>query len=117
MAISDNNIPGFTITEKLYESPSTLVERAIRLLTGEPVILKILKPEAAAETTENSRFRHEYGTILRLDRPGIVKALALEEYKDSLMMVMDDIGGKSLDHFQLPFHIREFLVGVSFLRR
>jgi PAS domain S-box-containing protein len=108
MAISDNNIPDFKITEKLYESRSTLVLRAIRLKTGGPVILKILKP-GVAEKEKVTRFRHEYETISRLNRPGIVRAIVLEEYRGSLMMVLDDIGGKSLDRFQLPLPILKFL--------
>ncbi len=109
MTISDNNIPGFTITEKLYESRSTLVLRAIRLQTGEPVILKILKPEAAAEKENVTRFKHEYETISRFDLPGVVKAITLEEHRNSLMMVLVDTGGKSLDRLQVPLSIINFL--------
>jgi PAS domain S-box-containing protein len=108
MAISIPEIPGYSIIEELHESRSTLVLRAIRLQTGVLVILKILKSEAA-EKEKVIRFRHEYETISRLNRPGIVKTFALEEYRDSLMMVMEDIGGKSLDRFQLPLPIINFV--------
>ena len=103
------NIPGYKITEKLYESRSTLVYRGTRLKSGEPVILKILKPEAAAEKEEVTRFRHEFDIISKLNLPGVVKSIALEEYEGGLIMVMTDIGGKSLDHFQLPLPISQFL--------
>ncbi len=109
MAILIPEIPGYSITEKLHESRSTLVLRAKRLKTGEPVILKILKPEASIEKEVLSRFRHEYAIISRLNLPGVVKIIALEEYRDSLMIVMDDSGGKSLNHFQLPLPIKTFL--------
>jgi PAS domain S-box-containing protein len=102
-------IPGYAIAGKLHESRSTLVYRATRLKTGEPVILKILKPEAATDKEKFTRFRHEFDIISRLNFPGVVKAIALEEYGGSLVIVMVDIGGESLDHFQLPLSIITFL--------
>jgi serine/threonine protein kinase len=109
MAASDTEIPSFSITEKLNESQSFIIYHAIRLKTGEPVILKVLKPQAAAERDENFRFRHEFDITSKINLPGIVKATVLEKYNDSLVMVMCDIGGKSLDCFQLPLPIRQFL--------
>jgi len=68
-------IPGYKITKKLYESRSTLVYRATRLTNSEPVILKILKTEAAAEKDEVTRFRHEFDIISKLNMPGVLKLL------------------------------------------
>ncbi len=56
-----------------------------------------------------TRFRHEFDIISKLNLPGVVKPVALEEYQGSLIMVMADIGGKSLDHFQMPLPVVEFL--------
>ncbi len=102
-------IPGYQITEKLYESRSTVVYRGIRLANKKMVVLKIQKPQAAAEKDEVTSFRHEFEIISKLNLPGVVKPIALEEYNDCLLMVMADIGGKSLDHFPMPLPIAEFL--------
>jgi PAS domain S-box-containing protein len=98
------------ITEKLAESRITLVCRGRRLEQGEPVIVKILKPEA--NTTEvASRFRHEFEITSELNIPGVVKVIGLEETNGGLMMVMEDIGGKSLERVlkQSPLTLQQSL--------
>jgi PAS domain S-box-containing protein len=102
-------IPGYKFTETIHENRSILVLRETQLKTGKPVILKILKPEASAEREMVIRFRYEFNIISQLNLAGVVKALALVQYNGSLVMVMADIGGKPLDHFQLPFSIIQFL--------
>ncbi len=109
LSIPGFEIPGYQITEKLYESRCTVIYRGICLTNNEPVVLKILKPEAAAEKYEVTRLRHEYNIISKLNLPGVVKSVALEEYQGRLIMVMEDIGGESLDHFPMPLSVEEFL--------
>ncbi len=102
-------IPGYQITQKLYESRRTVVYRGTRLINGESVVLKILKLQAAAEKYEVTRFRHEYDIVSKLDLPGVVKCIDFQEYQLGLIMVMSDIGGKSLDHIQIPLPVVPFL--------
>ncbi len=100
-------IPGFKSAEKLYENSRTLIYRAIRLKIDEKVILKICKSDVPE--TERSLLRREFAIISKLNLPGVVKAITLEEYNGGLIMQMVDIGGKSLDRFQLPLSTEQFL--------
>jgi PAS domain S-box-containing protein len=94
----------FSISEKLTETGVALVYRGYNLSTGEPVILKIVKNDAAIKD-HCARFRRELDKIKRLQLP-FAKAFHIEEYQGSLMMVLGDNGGYSLDHIlnqkQLP---------------
>jgi serine/threonine protein kinase len=72
-------IPGYKIIEKLYENRLTRVYRGTRLTNSEPVILKILRPEAAVQKDEITRFKHEFDIVTKLNVPGIVKPLGLKE--------------------------------------
>jgi PAS domain S-box-containing protein len=87
----------YDIKETLYESESTIVYRGYRAQDHLPVILKILKLESADQQRAIS-YRHEFDILSKLDLPGVVKALALEEYNDGLVMTLKDIGGDSLYH-------------------
>ena len=70
-------LPGYKITEKLYESRCTLVYRGARIKNGERVVLKILKPQASVEKDEITHFRHESDIILKLNQSGVVNSMAL----------------------------------------
>jgi serine/threonine protein kinase len=103
-------IKNIEITETLSENRFTAVCRGRQTEHREPVILKILKPEAnTAEVA--SRFRREFEITAGLNIPGVVKAIGLEEENGGLMMVMEDIGGKSLDRMlmQSPLKLAESL--------
>ncbi|MES9991516.1 MAG: AAA family ATPase [Candidatus Thiodiazotropha sp.] len=98
------------ITETLSDNKLTEVCRGHQAEHKEQVILKRLKPEAnTAEVA--SRFRREYEITSKLNIPGVVKAIGLEEEDGGLMMVMEDIGGKSLDRIlaQSPMKLSESL--------
>ncbi len=102
------SISGFEIAAKLYESRRILVYRCVQSINREQVVLKILKPEAVAEKDSVTRFRREFEMISRLNLTGVVKCFDFQEYRGYLIMVMVDIGGKSLDHFPMPLPITEF---------
>lgn len=83
-------------SEKIAESSSTLVCRGRRLIADEPLILKFRKPHGVTGANLPG-FRCEYELISRIDLPCVVKTYALEEHQGGLLMVMEDIGGESLD--------------------
>jgi PAS domain S-box-containing protein len=89
-------IAQYAILEKLYESDDVFVYRGYRIWDRLSVILKALRREAATQV-RLAQLRHEFDIISKLDAPGVVKTLALEGYDDSLVMVLHDIGGVSLD--------------------
>jgi predicted ATPase/signal transduction histidine kinase len=92
----DPRVSQYEVTATLSESPRSRVCRAHRRADGEAVILKILKPQAATEQ-ELARFRREFGLLSRIDVPGVVKAVGLEPYDCGVMLVLEDVGGDSLD--------------------
>jgi PAS domain S-box-containing protein len=106
----NTRIPGYEITERLSESISSLIYRGYRIEDGQSVVLKVLRPEAA--TSESlSRFRHEFDITSRLHLPGVIKTYGLEQYRGSLVMVLEDTGGESLDRLlkQKQMSLRELL--------
>ena len=89
----------YKIGEKLYENGRTLICRGDHPSKRKTAVLKILKPEAA--TKENvARFKREFEVISRINLPGVVKAYGLEDYQGGLVMVLEDIGARSLDRVE-----------------
>jgi predicted ATPase/signal transduction histidine kinase len=102
-------MPGYEARETLSEHPTVRVVRG-RDTDGKPVVLKQLAADAGAQA--RSRFRHEYEMLRRIDLPGVVKALALEGADGGLVMVLEDIGGDSLERMLAPgekMPVRRFL--------
>lgn len=89
------SISNYNITEKLYASNKTQVYRATRSSDAEKVILKLLHQGSATLETI-ARFKQEYEITSQLHHEGIVSVYTLEEYENSLMMVMPDSGGEPL---------------------
>lgn len=106
--ISEFEMPGYQCAEKLYESRQVLVCRVKKMLKRESVILKILKPGAVAKKNEVARLKHEFEILSKLNIPGVVKSDVLEETRGSVIMVLRDIGGRSLDRLQMPLSLEEF---------
>ncbi|MBX3057415.1 MAG: AAA family ATPase [Anaerolineae bacterium] len=86
--------PGYTITDKLYESSHTAVYRA-QSDAGQPVILKVLQP-AQATPQGLARFRREYEITRQLTGEGMIQVYALESFPNSQAIVVEDFGGQSL---------------------
>jgi serine/threonine protein kinase len=90
------NIPNYQITKQIYESANSLVYRALRDKDNQAVILKVLK-EDYPSPEELTRYRQEYDITRRLkDFDGIAKAYSLEKHQNTLVMYLEDFGGKSL---------------------
>jgi len=85
------SIPGYEIAELIADSRESRVFRARRTADGLPVILKTTWPEGATD------LRHEFEMIRRVDGPGVIRALALERYGHLPVLVLEDLGGESLD--------------------
>lgn len=75
------------------------------------MILKVLRPEAATEDGL-ARIRNEFNILSGLNLPGVIKAYRLEPYESSLVMVLEDIGGTSLDRIlgNKPLPLGQFLL-------
>lgn len=104
------SIPGYDVTEKLYEGMNSLVYRGQRKSDKRPVVLKLLNKNYPTPI-ELARFNHEYRIPGSLNLEGIIRAYSLEKPGNSLVMVMEDFGGESLDRIIVsgPMTLTDFL--------
>ena len=89
------SIAGYTISSTIHEGTRSLVCRGIRNVDKMPVVLKILNSEYPSPE-ELARFRQEYEITKNLKLDEVIQVYALENYKQSLAIVMEDFGGISL---------------------
>jgi len=89
-------IANYQLSEKIYESKISKVYRGVQENDGRPVILKILNKEYPS-TEELSLFRREYKIVQKLqDIEGVINAIELLDFQNTLVIVEEDIGGTSL---------------------
>ncbi|MGK7941030.1 MAG: AAA family ATPase, partial [Crocosphaera sp.] len=86
------------IVQKLYESPQSLIYRGIRGQDKQPVILKILQ-ETYPDPITLSQFKQEYKILNHLESPAVIKTYGMETYQNTLMIILEDFGGISLEKF------------------
>jgi predicted ATPase/class 3 adenylate cyclase/GAF domain-containing protein/tRNA A-37 threonylcarbamoyl transferase component Bud32 len=109
------SISEYDILEQIYSGSKAVICRAADSRTGQRVILKRLKAEYPAP--ENlAKYKREYEIAKGIDGPGIVRPLALVPDNNSVVIVMEDIGGVSLHHYAAgsPLDLGRFLdIGVQ----
>ncbi|HEY9742628.1 MAG TPA: protein kinase, partial [Coleofasciculaceae cyanobacterium] len=105
-----NAITDYQIIDKIYESDNSLVYQAILNQDNQPIILKILKQDYPTPA-ELTRYKQEYEITRSLNLNSVVKAYDLQRYQNSLAMLLEDFGGKSLKSWILEhqFTLKEFL--------
>ncbi|TAG91503.1 MAG: GAF domain-containing protein [Oscillatoriales cyanobacterium] len=98
--MNDNllTIPGYRLTEKIYNGSRTQVYRGFYESNQIPVVIKLLLSEYPT-FSELVQFRNQYTITKNLDLPGIVKPIALLNYRNAFAMVMEDVGGVSLAEY------------------
>ncbi|AFZ56394.1 AAA family ATPase [Anabaena cylindrica FACHB-243] len=89
------NIPGYSISEELYNGSRTQVYRGYRKVDQQPVVVKLLK-NPYPSFNELLLFRNQYTIARNLNSPLIVQNYSLEPYQNSYALVMEDFGGISL---------------------
>ncbi|WP_353929426.1 AAA family ATPase [Okeanomitos corallinicola TIOX110] len=104
------SLPGIVVRTQICESAASLVYRAIREDSHQPIIIKLLKQEYPTPE-ELSRYRTEYQITKSLNLSGVVKVYELQKYKNSLVMLLEDFGGDSLQFLnqQQRFNLQDFL--------
>ncbi|MBD2527606.1 hybrid sensor histidine kinase/response regulator [Nostoc sp. FACHB-133] len=90
------SIPHITVTAKIYESANSVVYRGIREQDNTGIILKVLK-EDYPTPSEITRYKQEYEITHSLNLSGVVKAYNLQEYQRTLVIILEDFGGESLE--------------------
>ncbi|MEH2388192.1 MAG: AAA family ATPase [Nostoc sp.] len=109
-------LPGFEIVTLLKAGVKAVIYRGIKLKDQCPVIIKGLRPE---QCTPNNieQLKHEYAIAQRLNTAAAVKAYALEMYQGIPYLIMEDFGGRSLDHlldqFQQPVPFLKIAIEIT----
>ncbi|MEH2147934.1 MAG: AAA family ATPase [Nostoc sp.] len=90
-------LPGIGIQDKIYESSNSLVYRGIRD-DGVGIIVKMLKLDYPS-SQELTRYRQEYKITRFLNLEGVVKAYSQQDYQRTLVILLEDFGGESLEQW------------------
>ncbi len=92
------NFPNYQILECIHQGSKSIVYRAQRISDHQAVILKFLRSEYPT-FNELVQFRNQYILTKNIDIPGVTKPLALENYHNSLVLIMVDEGYLSLAEY------------------
>ncbi|MGF2034720.1 MAG: trifunctional serine/threonine-protein kinase/ATP-binding protein/sensor histidine kinase [Nostoc sp. CmiVER01] len=104
------SIPGYCISEEIYNGSRTLVYRGYREIDSLPVVIKLLK-NPYPSFNELLWFRNQYTIAKNLNSPLIIQTYSLEQYQNGYVLVMEDFGGISLKEWGVGS--REWGVGGS----
>ena len=102
------NIPGYCITEELYNGSRTLVYRGYRETDSLKVVIKLLK-NPYPSFSELLSFRNQYTIAKNLNSPLIVQTYSLQAYQNGYALVMEDFGGISLKEYFAAVETRDIL--------
>ncbi|MBW4489342.1 MAG: AAA family ATPase [Trichocoleus desertorum ATA4-8-CV12] len=108
-------LSGITIQSKIYESLASLVYRGIREEDCQEIIIKLLKQDYPSPQ-ELTRYRQEYAITRSLDVEGVIRAYSQQDYQRTLVILLEDFGGESLEYWIqqrsetfCPMPVSEFL--------
>jgi predicted ATPase/signal transduction histidine kinase/DNA-binding NarL/FixJ family response regulator/tRNA A-37 threonylcarbamoyl transferase component Bud32 len=108
------SLENIAVQSKIYESANSLVYRGTKN-DSTSVILKVLKQDYPTPV-EITRYKQEYEITCSLNLKGIIKAYELQEYQRTLVIILEDFGGESLDKLMQqpqggysPMPLKEFL--------
>jgi len=91
-------LPGVAIQYKIYESSASLVYRGIRVQDNLAVVIKLLKQDYPSPQ-ELTRYRQEYQITRSLNLEGVVRAYSQQDYQRTLVILLEDFGGESLEQW------------------
>lgn len=94
----ENKILDFSNLQLIYESDKTIVYRAIKESSNQPVILKLPRSHLPT-SSEIVKLVHSFEITKNIDIPGIIKTYALEKVDNKIILVLEDIGGISLREY------------------
>lgn len=109
------SLPNVIVKGKIYESRNSLVYRGIRKQDHLAVILKVLKQDYPTPA-ELIRYKQEYEITQSLNLEGVIKVYGQQGYQRTLVMLLEDFGGNSLEKWMqdaaeayCPMPLSEFL--------
>ncbi|MBH8577986.1 AAA family ATPase [Nostocaceae cyanobacterium CENA369] len=88
-------LPGYTITENIYEDAKIVIYRGINNLEKKPVMIKTFKTDYPS-IEEITSLEQEYNLIKKIECQGIIKPYKLEKYQNSFALVLEDFAGQPL---------------------
>ncbi|MBD2532534.1 AAA family ATPase [Nostoc flagelliforme FACHB-838] len=91
-------LPDIVVDAQIYSSNNSVVYRGIKLSDRTPVILKVLKQDYPT-ASELTRYRQEYEITRSLNLEGVIKAYSQQEYQRTLIILLEDFGGESLERW------------------
>lgn len=107
-------VPGYRIQRQIGEGASGRVYLALQHAFGRPVAIKVLAPEAAADSALRERFLATARAARGLDHPNIVRVLDADAYGDTVYMVMEYMRGGDLNHnLRAGLHMQNVLMVVK----
>ncbi|WP_442949509.1 ATP-binding protein [Nostoc sp.] len=107
-------LPGVAIHSKIYESSASLVYRGIREQDRQAIAIKLLRQDYPSPQ-ELTCYRQEYEITRSLNLPGVVKAYSQQNYQRTLVILLEDFGGESLELWRqkhpdfCPMYLSTFL--------
>ncbi|WP_414517023.1 AAA family ATPase [Nostoc sp. PCC 9305] len=91
-------LPDVAVDAQIYSSNNSVVYRGIKLSDCTPVILKVLKQDYPT-ASELTRYRQEYEITRSLNLEGAIAAYSQQEYQRTLIILLEDFGGESLERW------------------
>ncbi|MCP4132037.1 MAG: AAA family ATPase [bacterium] len=88
-------LEGYQNPDKIYESPRSLVYRAIDEKKNRPVILKILNKQYPTPE-ENLKFNREFELARLFENEGVIRVYEISKIDNSPVIIMEDIDGRTL---------------------
>ncbi len=88
-------IPGYKVINTLYQDTKSVLYHGERASDKESVVMKTYSPNYHASSSAVT-IRNEYEITKDLKIEGILKAYALEKYREGLVLILEDMGGQPL---------------------
>lgn len=96
------HIPGYSITDTVYEDPFIAVVYAISESTSKLMLLKIVK-SGNRITLENAKLIHEYNFLSDLDMEGLLKPASYMNFKNMMILEYEPVNAVTLrDYYSNP---------------
>jgi predicted ATPase/signal transduction histidine kinase len=108
------SIPGYKVSEELYNGSRTVVYRGYRETDSLRVVIKLLK-NPYPSFSELVQFRNQYTIAKNLNSALIIQTYGLEPYQNGYMLVMEDFGGISLKDYLSNDQRLHVMSGEEFL--
>ena len=108
----------YRLTEKIDETATSVVYRAVKKDSGQRVVVKMLNTETPSPA-EIARFRHEYELIRDIDDEAVIKVYDVVVADGKIALVLEDFEGDSLKNImdRAPFNLETFLrIGITIAR-